>query len=106
MLLTPEQARELVDYFGSQRAAARATGIAQSTLSRCLHPEDRERRYRLDRAYQRERYHTDPDYRERKLASNRKSYDSEDAIQRARRLLRNRRVKALRRRAQREQRRP
>lgn len=35
-MLTPEQARDLVDHFGGIRPAARATGVPRSTLYRSL----------------------------------------------------------------------
>lgn len=101
--LTPDQARQLIEWAGGQRAAAREVGVAQSTVAYWLKPrpwteEQNEKR--------RDRYRNDPTYRERKLTRNRDRYHAENGIQRAQRQLRMRRTKALHRRADRNQRRP
>lgn len=103
-MLTPEQARDLVAWAGSQRRAAAVAGVAQSTVFYWLKPEARRADYPKSRARQRERYQADPGYRERKLEANRRYYHDEDVIQRNKRLLRTRRIKALQRRAQRHRR--
>lgn len=94
-MLTPEQAQDLVDHFGSQKGAARAIGVAPNTFVYWLDPETTKRRMaRL--------YAADP---ERKLAATREHYWTRDGIAHSRHLLQRRRSKALKRRAQRNQRR-
>jgi hypothetical protein len=66
--LPEQQAKDLADHFGGQRAAARALGIPQSTLWGWLHPERKRER---DRERKRERYATDAEYRERVLRQKR-----------------------------------
>ena len=87
MIPTPEQARELVEHFGGQRAAARALGVAKSTLRYWLDPEkDRAaaRHYRLNNL-------------EKELARSRRYYDNLSWFDRNRKQLQDRRRKALKR---------
>jgi hypothetical protein len=67
---TPEQARDLIVYFGSQRAAARAAGVAQSAIWGWLYPE-------LARERSLASYHRralDADYLARRRERARRSY--------------------------------
>ena len=112
--LTPEQARDLVEWAGGIRPAAREAGIAHSTLVDWLDPEARRERQRaarardIDRARQREREakrrrrERDP---EGTRAYQRRFYRNLSGLAYNALLLRNRRNKALQRRAEREQRR-
>jgi hypothetical protein len=93
--LTPEQARDLVDHFGGQRATTRATGIPRTTLQSWLDPETaRDRMARI--------YAANP---EAKQTANQEHYHSLTGTAYARRQLQMRRVNALRCRANRHQRR-
>lgn len=74
-MLTPAQARDLIDHFGGQRAAARAVGVHHSTV----------------------RYWTDPDFAERHRAWRRENYHNLPSHEYYRRQLVLRRYKALRR---------
>lgn len=67
-MLTPEQARDLVDWAGSQRGAAAAIGVVHSTIQRWLDPEVAERHRERNRTLHRERY-ADPERRERRRRS-------------------------------------
>jgi hypothetical protein len=53
---TPEQAQELVDYFGSSRAAGQAVGVRRGTVWYWLNPEK-------GRALQRRHYAANPEKR-------------------------------------------
>lgn len=88
-MLTPGQARDLVEHFGGQRPAARAIGVASTTLRYWLDPEPHrarvdafrveriadpewaERRRAQHRARERDRRATDPAWVERRRAANR-----------------------------------
>ena len=93
--LTPEEARALVEKHGSQQKAADAYGVPRPTLQYWLDPEPQKARVR-------ERYRANP---EKALARNRKWWDELSGPAYSRRLLNNRRSKALRRMAERKRRR-
>lgn len=78
--------------------------MTQSAVHYWLYPQNRAWTP-TKRERERERYQTDPEYRERKLARNREAYARESGIAYNRRLLRMRRNKAMQRMAEREQRR-
>ncbi|MGZ6587119.1 MAG: hypothetical protein ACXVHX_22750 [Solirubrobacteraceae bacterium] len=75
-MLTPEQARDLAEHFGGNRAAARAIGAHESTVRYWLNPEPKREQARA-------------------------RYDGLSGSEYNRLLLRRRRTKALKRRAQR-----
>jgi hypothetical protein len=91
---TPEQARDLIAHFGSQRAAARELAIPLSTLRAWLDPESN--RARAARWYAANT--------ERKCEAMREHYWSLSGVDYARKMLLHRRWEALRRRAERQQR--
>lgn len=91
--LTPEQAADVVDWAGDRSAAARAIGVPRSTFVYWLDPEPNLARFRRN-------YAADP---EAKARRNRTWYEALSGLEYNRRLLYMRRVKALHRRAQREQ---
>lgn len=75
---TPEQARELVEFFGSQRKAAEAVGYSASTIRNWLDPEKARARdvaraanQEKYRAYHRARYAAN---QEKRLAYHRARY--------------------------------
>ncbi len=86
-MLEPHEAQALVKKHGSQRAAARATGIPRSTLRRCLDPEAHRKAQRLN-------YAANP---EPKRARDRQHYHTLTGLDYAHRLLQLRRWKALQR---------
>lgn len=91
--LSVEEAHALWDKHGTQRKAAAAIGIPQSTFHGYLHPARRRERYATDEAFsERHREHV----RERYYALSGTEYN--------RLLLRQRRDKALRRMRQRNER--
>jgi hypothetical protein len=71
--LTPDQAGDLVRWAGSQRAAARATGVCQSSISHWLNPEAARRRHRRRWDDGRD-WHQQPENHDRKLATQRERY--------------------------------
>lgn len=81
--LSKEEARELVEHFGTYRRASMATGVSEHAL-----------RYRLNQTYQ-----------DRARAFSKAQYEQISAYEYNRILLQNRRYKAMRRMGQREQRR-
>lgn len=93
--LTQEQAADLVEWAGSKNAAAAVAGVPRSTFRYWVNPEP-------DRARMSRNYVADP---EAKCAAMREHYENLTGVEYARKLLRQRRHKALRRKAQREQRR-
>ena len=93
--VTRDQARDLVEHFGGIHAAARGAGIPRSSLQHYLCPEKRQR---AARAY----YARNADLMRARAMEN---YESLDTLGYNRRLLRQRRAKALRRRAKRHERR-
>ena len=90
-MLTPDQARDLVDHFGGVRAAGRGIGVDNTTVLYWLDPERK-------RAKERDRYHANPEPR---LERQRARYEALTGLEYNRLLLRQRRIKALARRAKR-----
>lgn len=93
---TPEQVRELVEHFGGQRRAGEAAGVARTTIQYWLNPAPTMARMRRHYAANTERY----------LTEQRERYHNLSGYAYNRLRLRQRRVKALHRRAERERRRP
>lgn len=93
-MLSPEEARQLVERKGNISAAARAIGVPRSTFQYWLDPE-------VDRERHRRRYHADP---EPKKQAQRRYWENLSGTAYNRRLLQMRRVNALRRMVERKRR--
>jgi|SRR5215207_5093366 len=96
--LTPEQARDLVEHFGTQAAAARTIGVSRSTVGSWLYPE------RHAATYRRYRLRDIEAAREREAKRQRDRYWRMTSVERIEKELKNRRIKALQRKAKRHQR--